>query len=516
MVTIFPRDITHIVTLVLLLAVGYAGNATAQVPTKTIVIYNNSASETIYPMLQAPQQSVPTNPDIWLQGYFAVTHTTTQTFNTTNTYEVFINKDHGIAPGKYVSITVPFYTQLKQPGPDGPGATADEYIDWWNAMRLYLFDSHTAATNAYNYYTGGVAPVVAPVIGAVAPTCINQNMVTCHDPINITAYTVNPPFNIPFQLVEYTFANYGGDPPTLQGSQPVPPYTNQYRVGFDNSSIDSVYLPVAVAPLHNDVYGYLGTVKTVNNFRSLLNAFIANEQWPTYFPAYFPGGSAPAPYSTTPPPGAYPDGAYPGAVAVGTFNMFTETYRTNQDGSRFIPSPPLVTSNLPDTPSVTPGIAVSNMIQLWKQCSPANSATCKAITDIQTALADAGCPNPLYNPGMIPATQLDLVYGWVNSGCTGDFRPQIPPTPAQEKTFEDFLELQYNYQNVRSKFIFNPWTQLIRNTLASNAYAFSVDDSVGFVLLDGDGLIITVGGATNLPCPRPLTGSPPPPTCPKP
>jgi hypothetical protein len=40
-----------------LLVVGYAGNATAQVPTKTIMIYNNSATETIYPMLQLAKPS---------------------------------------------------------------------------------------------------------------------------------------------------------------------------------------------------------------------------------------------------------------------------------------------------------------------------------------------------------------------------------------------------------------------------------------------------------------------------
>jgi hypothetical protein len=220
-VTTFSRDMTHVMTFASLLVAGYAGSAAAQqVPAKTIVIYNNPASETIYPMIQAPQQSVPTNPDIWMQGYFAVTNTTTQTFNTTGTYETFINKDHGIAPGKHVSITVPFYTQLKAPGPGGPGETTDEYIDWWNAMRLYLFDSHTAVTNAYNYYAGGTPPVVAPYIGAVVPTCVNGNTVPCRDPVRIAMYTDIPPANIPHQLVEYTFANYGGSPPTYRGPNP--------------------------------------------------------------------------------------------------------------------------------------------------------------------------------------------------------------------------------------------------------------------------------------------------------
>ena len=48
-----------------MLAASHADNANAQAappPTKEIVIYNNS-SETIYPVLQAPQQSNPANPD---------------------------------------------------------------------------------------------------------------------------------------------------------------------------------------------------------------------------------------------------------------------------------------------------------------------------------------------------------------------------------------------------------------------------------------------------------------------
>ena len=534
------HGMTRLAALMFLLAAGYAANANAQAampPTKEIVIYNDSPTETIYPMLQAPTQSDPKNPDIWLQGYFNAANTTTQTFNTSQVYEVFFNLEHGIAPKKSLTVTIPFYSQLKQPGPGGVGATTDEYIDWWNAMRVYLFDSRTAATGAYQYYDhkGGMAPVpvVSPLPGAATPTCAN-----CQDPVNITGYVVNPPFNIPFQLVEYTFANYGGSPPKLEATQKSPPYTNIYRVGYDVSSIDSEYLPVAVAPLNNNIYGYLGTGMTVEQFRILLNQFLNGKEWPTYVPIYFPDGAPPAAFATVPPSGSYPDGAYPGTVAVGPFNVFTETYRTDANGNRIILSPPLVSSNVPGTPTVMPGTTVSNMINLWEHCSspvPDSAATCKAITNIKTALDAAGCPNPLYNPGMIPATQLELVYGWVNSGCTGDFRPGIPATPAQKQTFEAFLRLQYNYcgdvpspepdckpATVPAKSIFNPWTQLIHDTIKSNAYAFSVDDSVGFVLLDGDGLIITVGGTTNLPCPRQLTPgplqpdgtrAPSPPTC---
>jgi len=128
---IFDRRGFDKVVFTLLLASCYASSTNAQTPppTKEIVIYNDSQTETIYPMLQAPEQSDPRNPDTWLQGYFKVADTSTQTFNTTKVYEVFFNKDHGIAPGKSVSVTVPFYTQLKQPGSGGIVSTNDEYID---------------------------------------------------------------------------------------------------------------------------------------------------------------------------------------------------------------------------------------------------------------------------------------------------------------------------------------------------------------------------------------------------
>jgi hypothetical protein len=537
MTTIFRSHTRLFAAALLLSAAGCAVDASAQAPappTKQIVIYNNSKDTTIYPMLWAARMSNPANPDAWLQGYFAVKNPSAQRFNTSKVYEAFFNREHGIAFGESLTITVPFFTQLKPPGAGGAGATADEYIDWWNAMRLVIFDSRTAVTAGHQYYDhqDGKAPVpvVSPLAGAALPSCAG-----CKDPVVIMEYDADPPSSIPFQLVEYTFGDYGGSPPRLQVRQKSPPYRNEYRVGYDVSSIDSVYLPVAIAPLNNDVYGYLGTDMTVGRFRAVLDRFIKDRQWPTFHPVYFPNGAPPAAFGPTPPPGSYPDGAYPGTVAVGPFNVFTETYRTGSDGARIILNPPKVSSNMPDGP-IAPGATVSAMIDLWEHCPAPGSATCTAIADIKKALDAAGCPNPRYSPGMIPATQLDLVYGWVNSGCAGDFRPGIPTTPAQKATFEHYLKLQYNYcgdvaspgpgcppAGVPQQSIFNPWTQLIHETLKSNAYAFSVDDAVGYVQLDGDGLIVTVGGADHLPCPHQLTPgplqpngtrAPPQPTCP--
>jgi hypothetical protein len=46
--------------------------------------------------------------------------------------------------------------------------------------------------------------------------------------------------------------------------------------------------------------------------------------------------------------------------------------------------------------------------------------------------------------------------------------------------------------------VFNPYVKLIHQTLASNAYAFSIDDAVAFKSLPGDGIVVTVAGAGGL------------------
>jgi hypothetical protein len=51
--------------------------------------------------------------------------------------------------------------------------------------------------------------------------------------------------------------------------------------------------------------------------------------------------------------------------------------------------------------------------------------------------------------------------------------------------------------------IFNPYTQLIHKTLASTAYAFSIDDGVSFKHAEGTGVVFAVGGPTGLPNEKP-------------
>jgi hypothetical protein len=146
-----------IATFLFLLMVGYAGNASAQVPpTKVITIYNNSSNNTIFPVLAAYSGAA----DLWMQAQFKndVKDVNTQTFcdndpfNTScsaqsgvpRLYRGYINPAKGILPGQFVSITVPFYTQLMMTTPATIGTSSGQYIDWWNAQRIFLYDGVTA------------------------------------------------------------------------------------------------------------------------------------------------------------------------------------------------------------------------------------------------------------------------------------------------------------------------------------------------------------------------------------
>jgi hypothetical protein len=121
----------------LLLVLGGADTATGQsVPTKTITFHNNSPDHTLYPVIQAPIMNGANVRDLWLQAQFQVPDVRTQIFNTTLLYRIFVNRDAGVPPNSSVTLTIPFYTQLLPATAANLGKVDDQYIDWWNAMRV--------------------------------------------------------------------------------------------------------------------------------------------------------------------------------------------------------------------------------------------------------------------------------------------------------------------------------------------------------------------------------------------
>jgi hypothetical protein len=105
----------------------------------------------------------------------------------------------------------------------------------------------------------------------------------CSEPLTFYKAKLAYDPKYPFQLVEYTFADVG----TVG-----PPFIIDLNVGYNVSYLDQVYLPVALAACRTEpcnsldptAVGYLGTTKTLSDFRRILTNFSMTEGWPQYLP----------------------------------------------------------------------------------------------------------------------------------------------------------------------------------------------------------------------------------------
>jgi hypothetical protein len=95
---------------------------------------------------------------------------------------------------------------------------------------------------------------------------------------------------------------------------------------------------------------------------------------------------------------------------------------------------------------------------------------------------------------------IQAIYGFVPitfSGCTGG---ALNDTAGFNDAIGHYCDLQYNYltEGTPKAEIFNPYTQLIHDTLKSSAYAFSIDDEVSFKHVVGTGIVLAIAGANGL------------------
>jgi hypothetical protein len=531
---VFCRCSMPIVTFLFLLVAGYAANANAQVPMKIITIYNNSKHDTIYPVLAGYSGDV----DLWLQAQFNISPSNSfvQTFCNNNPvpggvvkcpsnggpsglppplFRAYINLDKGILPGESVSINVPFYTQLADTS-GTLGMYSAQFIDWWNAQRIFFYDGKTAITGAYNYNVDQNGKVVGPtpvtpISGAEIPSCAAVNPFNC-EAVKVVYYI--GPFStgsIPFQLGEYTFAAAEGPPPGgLKGSGS--PFTiDLTKTNFNISAVDGIYMPVAMeAVLEGDPtpedHEYLGTDERLEKFRKTLDNFKQNgpqnPQWPYYWPSYFTFetcGQIPCIIPHNEPQNG--DLPYPLPSIPSTNVVFAESYKIPA------PAPPVLSSNTTDDDGLDPmlGSTAQGIVTLWNKCTSSsddNSDTCKKIRvvfDFFTRNYNVTCG---FSGSPSTPTMLTQVYGWAQfANCS----PPLVSTPGYSTAIVDFCSLQYNYLlNTKRADIFNPYTELIHETLKSNAYAFSIDDKAAFKSVPSmgkgtsSGLIITLGGPEGL------------------
>ena len=474
----------------LILAVaGSAATVAQTVPTKTITFHNNSPDHTLYPVLQAPIMSGADVRDLWLQAQFQVSDVKKQIFNTTLLYRIFVNRAAGVPPNSSVTLTIPFYTQLQQADATNLGMVNDQFIDWWNAMRVFVFDDKDAADAAFNYSvdrSGQVIPpvLVTPFAGAALPSCASSTT-TC-ETLDIYAYVNGFPISVPAQLIEYTFAAAQGPPlnPVLS--------IDLDTVNFNISAVDQVYLPAAIGASGNTTARntYLGSTQAIAPFRDALTAFTGNGSlWPYYVPAYFSPQNPTIPLQT-PPAGGQP---YPQPQIPSTDTVYAESFRDPP------PAPPVLSSDTLTGIGVL-GTAAQATLDLWNKCTspaPVQSPTCTQIAQIN------GFFQKNYQqcfPGKAPPATRDLlqiVYGWVQfPGCT----TPLAQVAGYDAAIGTYCDLQYNFfdPTVLAADVFNPYVKLIHQTLASNAYGFSIDDAVAFKSLPGTGIVVTIAGAQGL------------------
>jgi hypothetical protein len=442
--------ITRMAAVATILALGLgaaaAGSVAAgPVPMKTIKIFNNS-QERLYPVLETPL----TPADEWLQGIFRATNLVRDTYAHTQLYRVYILPQGGIAPGASAVVRVPFYSDLvAKPRADKP----DQYIDWWNGTRVYLYDDGAAVAKQLEK-DKPVTPLTKSITCEAKSTC---GPLTVYTP---KGKQVGLPVNDPDQLIEYTFA----DVVTGEGT---PFRVDLTHVDYDISYVDQVYLPVAIEPLNNKTVGFIGSVQDTRGFRDALDRFLtAAPGWPTYV--------------GTPP---YPHPRIPGA-----YNVF-----------------------IGGTDITAPGQTVEQMVETWRTCTKpggGGGAACGPYKEINAFFQlNYDKYTKLTCKPRLPMTEkllIQHVYGWVpfNENCVNAASANpLKDTPGFKTTIDTYTDLQYTPPGV-----FNPYVELIhgKNFLAMNAYAFSIDDAVGNMNEVGDGLVVTVGGKRGLDNGRPF------------
>ncbi len=401
-------------------------------PVKKIAIYNNS-NESIYPVIEAPAQPI----DHWLQAQFQTTDIKNNTYQHTKIYRVYVNPtDGGIPPGQSVTLSVPFYSDLaRNPNP----ALADQYIDWWGAMRVYLYDGAAALTKAYD-----VDKINRVSLLTVGLSCDAGS--ACAGALDSYASTVGLPLNDPYQLTEYTFA----DVVTNQGA----PFPIAYdRVDYDLSYVDHVYLPAAMEPYANNTVGFTGSIWELTHFRTIMDQFIAATGWPVYT------STIPLPYNKIP----------------GTYNVITGTQ------------------------SLTSNSVLDNTEAHWNACKTSD-INCQNVDDLFTKNYNnyqIQCQDS--SPVML-SNYLLHIYGWVPFECEGHPNDLVStPSANYNQAASSYHALQYSGA-------FNDYVQLIHSQdyLDMSAYAYSIDDAVGNMNEEGDGIVIAVGGSTGLPNPKPF------------
>ena len=535
-----------------LLVFGGAGSAQAQMPAcdasnpcKTIRIFNADPTNTVYPIIQRALAGF----DDWLialtdKKLLNITCPTgpgAVCFPTKKNYRIYVNYPDGIKPTEYADVVLPFYSRLV----DSPtGQANDEFIDWWNGNRVILYEDFNqwSAARGKDAATGTLTGQVTPK--DVSPCAILNGLTQCTAQSifgNGDPASVGLPATDRSQLLEHTF----GDAITVKGR----PYDLKFgNVGYNISSVDQNYLPVAMQPLvfkpgtriNVNTVPYIGTnlpvgtnqVVTPPTFRGQITKFLSDfSGWPLY------NQDQGDPNHDPPVPPTPPDPAHPRVPAA--YNVFINEF-TNPDQKTTPPIPyvanRVLSGKCPDSTTNCP--AVNSMRVLYNACSAMTDAQAannicffykQIITLFQNNYTTYTTTYKSCRQAWIINDDIGIIqhmYGWVpyNDGCTAAFGANANDLLTTAGSADEFNRLQGIYIHClqyglvsfdskcaqpvllpdQSTTYFNPYVKLIHdpNYLNMAAYAFSVDDAIGFQSYPGDGIFISFAGCA----PQPRTG----------
>jgi len=431
----------------------------------TLKIYNSSAYYNIHPVITTPTNGA----DEWLQGGFQVptADIATRTYGHDYTYRIYIKPVEGIPPGGFVTVSLPLCTQLV--GMPGNGTTKDEWINWWNGGRVYIYAS--------------------PVADGKPPVALAADWAADQKNGSITQYTPGPycvgcsvpqrpvyksktalPANDPAQLTEYTLG-------ALDKTN-FPYYSLSFgTVDYDISYVDHVYLPVAMGPIGNPDIGWIGSIYGINRFILIMVGFLgAQVGWPQYLDPIIKQK-----YLRIP----------------GTYNAFAQWDPMN-------------------TTTITqPGAAITDLKSQWLYCTNNLDDTTEICQDIHIVhdffatnysnyldlVAKGSCTPPTTPPAQpVLKDMLKHVYGWVpwNEHCSGGAKTNdLALQPDFAAVHRTYISLQY----LAPLGAFNPYVNLVHGKDyldMPGSYAFSIDDDVGNMLVHGSGIIITIAGTFGL------------------
>lgn len=414
-----------------------AAIAHAEVPSKTIAIYNNS-DETIYPVLETPITHV----DQWLQAEFATNDPSVDLYPHTEVYRVYLNPKEGIKPHSSLLLDAPFYSELvSNPSP----SLDNQYINWWTGGRVYLYDDQPALLRAYEADKKNLIKPATPGLSCKDSNC---------EPLDIFKNLVSLPLNDPYQLIEYTFANID--------TKEIPYQISLNNVDYDISYVDHTYLPVALEPEGNPSIGYTGTVRDTESFRNILEQFASDVQWPHFF--------------QTP--------SYPHVRLPGTYNLWIgesiepKNSIAKQKMEKLWTNCGVLNEACNEIRIVMELFAFNYKKYMTYPCSSHAPLTMELLMQhIYGWVPFNECPS-----GGIKNALYDT------------------PGADYNKAVAAYQALQYSYLKDPGS-TFNPYVNLIhgKDYLNMDAYAFSIDDASGNVNTEGSGIIIAIGGDEGLP-----------------